>query len=124
MLRDSQAFTSFSIDDVAHAKQFYGEILGLTITEGDGMLRLKTTGGGEVMLYPKRDHRAASFTVLNFPVPELERTVAALKERGVRFEHYDRPGLKTDPDGICRSGDMKIAWFTDPAGNILSVLQR
>ena len=126
MLGDSKAFSSFSVDDLAAAKSFYGELLGLEVEEQPEGLRLRLSGGGSVFLYPKPNHEAASFTVLNFPVDDVDAAVAELKKRGVRFEHYDLPDLKTGADGIARGGEGRgptIAWFKDPAGNILSVLE-
>ncbi|MFB6393072.1 VOC family protein [Polymorphospora lycopeni] len=122
MLGESKAFSGFSVDDVPAAKRFYGETLGLRVTEADGMLELHLATGARVFVYPKRDHRPAPFTILNFPVADVGKTVADLKARGVPFESYDMPGLKTDEDDIFRGGGPHIAWFTDPAGNILSVL--
>ena len=128
MLNSSQAFSSFSIDDLDRARQFYGQTLGLDLgyIEGmDGLLELRL-GGTKVMLYAKPDHQPATFTVLNFPVKDVEATVAELKRRGVRFEVYDGPAVKTDENGISRGNDQgpTIAWFKDPAGNILSVLEQ
>ena len=125
MFKDTKTFSSFSADDISAAKKFYGETLGVEVSDDneEGVLSLKL-GGGSVMIYPKEDHEPASFTVLNFPVDDIEDAVAKLKERGVRFEQYDLPGLKTDADGISRgNGGPTIAWFKDPAGNILSVLE-
>lgn len=124
MFKTTKAFSSFSSNDIPAAKRFYGETLGLETSEPmDGLLSLKL-GNGEVMIYPKDNHTPATFTVLNFPVDDIEAAVAKLKERGVRFEHYDKPDLKTDADGISRdNGGPVIAWFKDPAGNILSVLE-
>ena len=123
MLGTTKAFSGFSADDIAAAKRFYGETLGLDVTEENGMLQVTLGTGGAVLIYPKSDHEPATFTVLNFPVDDVESAVAGLKERGVRFEEYDFPEMKTDPDSIFRGGGPHIAWFTDPAGNILSVLQ-
>jgi catechol 2,3-dioxygenase-like lactoylglutathione lyase family enzyme len=125
LLKDSRAFSSFAVPDIDAAKSFYGETLGLDIaTESMGVLTLHLAGGNSVMLYPKSDHQPATYTVLNFPVADVEQTVDALSARGVRFEHYDMPRLKTDAKGICRgSGGPVIAWFKDPGGNILSVLE-
>jgi len=129
MFKLSKAFSSFSVNDTARAKDFYGGTLGLEVAETDmpGLLELRVGGGLPIMLYPKPDHTPATFTVLNFPVDEIEATVAELKKRGVRFETYDGPDVKTDADGIARGKSPddgpKIAWFRDPAGNILSVLQ-
>lgn len=127
MLNSSQAFSSFSIDDLDRARQFYGQTLGVvveTIEEMGELLELRLGGGTKVMLYAKPDHQPATFTVLNFPVKNVEETVAELKRRGVRFEIYDGPNVKTDADGISRGdGGPTIAWFKDPAGNIISVLE-
>ncbi|WP_327006066.1 VOC family protein [Dactylosporangium sp. NBC_01737] len=120
MLTDSKAFSGFSADDIPAAKRFYGETLGLRVDEERGMLHLRLAGDKDVLVYPKPDHRPATFTVLNFPVEDIEATVAALAGRGVRFEHYET----TDEHGIHRAGGPLIAWFKDPAGNILSVLQQ
>ena len=128
MLNSSQAFSSFSIDDLDRARAFYGQTLGVgveEIKEMGGLLELRLGGGTKVMLYVKPDHQPATFTVLNFPVKNVEETVSELKRRGVRFESYDGPGVKTDEHGISR-GDGNgptIAWFKDPAGNIISVLE-
>lgn len=123
MLRDSHAFSGFSVDDVATARAFYGETLGLDVTEENGMLTLALASGGRVLVYPKPDHVPATFTVLNFPVPDIEAAVDRLAGRGVRFEHYEGTDLETDQRGIFRGGGPLIAWFTDPAGNVLSVLE-
>ena len=128
MLNSSHAFSSFSIDDLDRAREFYGQTLGVgveEIKEMGGLLELRLGGGSKVMLYVKPDHQPATFTVLNFPVKNVDETVAELKRRGVRFELYDLPDLKTDEHGIAR-GDGNgptIAWFKDPAGNIISVLE-
>jgi predicted enzyme related to lactoylglutathione lyase len=127
MLNSSQAFSSFSIDDLDRAREFYGQTLGIDVgdIEGMGELLELRLGGTKVMLYAKPDHQPATFTVLNFPVKDVATTVAELKRRGVRFEVYDGPAVQTDENGIAR-GDGEgptIAWFKDPAGNILSVLE-
>ncbi|WP_407343881.1 VOC family protein [Pengzhenrongella phosphoraccumulans] len=113
------AFSGFSVDDLARAKEFYGSVLGVRVSEANGMLRLHTAGDHETLIYPKDDHVPATFTILNFPVDDLESTVDELTARGVEFEKY--PWV--DPKGINRQGGPLIAWFKDPAGNILSVLQ-
>ena len=123
MLRDTEAFSGFSVDDVARAREFYAETLGLDVTEEDGMLTLRLGGGGRVLLYPKPDHAPATFTVLNFPVPDIDAAVDWLTGRGVRFERYEGTEIETDERGVFRGGGPFIAWFTDPAGNVLSVLQ-
>ncbi len=122
MLGQTQAFSGFAANDIQKAKDFYGKTLGLQVTEDHGILHLKLGSGAEVMVYPKQNHTPATFTVLNFPVENVEKAVGDLKQRGVKFENYDMPGLKTDADGIMRGNGPTIAWFKDPAGNILSVL--
>ncbi len=122
MLTNSKAFGSFSADDLDKARDFYGETLGLTTSEGpEGVLVLELEGGNVVMVYPKPDHAPAVYTVLNFPVEDIEQAVDALAERGVTFERYE--GFDQDERGIARAGGPLIAWFRDPAGNILSVLK-
>lgn len=123
MLKPSRAFSSFSVDDLAKAKQFYSQTLGLEVTEPMGQLQLSLTGGTNVFIYGKTHHLAADFTVLNFPVPDVEKAVDALVARGVKFEVYDSATLKTDAKGISRGEGPVIAWFRDPAGNVLSVLE-
>ena len=125
MLTDSPAFSGFSVDDADRARQFYEETLGLRVTvmpEMGGLLRLHLGGGTEVLVYAKPDHVPATFTVLNFPVPDIEKAVDELAGRGITFQHYDDP--PTDEKGIMRAGGPLIAWFTDPAGNVFSVLQQ
>ena len=122
MLSKSKAFSGFSVNDVSKAKDFYGKTLGIEVSEAHGLLSLHLAGGSTVLVYPKSNHEPATFTVLNFPVDDVDATVDALTERGVRFEIYDDPTFKTDARGISR-GDPTIAWFKDPAGNILSVLK-
>jgi predicted enzyme related to lactoylglutathione lyase len=125
MFKDAKAFSSVSVDDLAAAKRFYGELLGLTVEETPQGLSVHLSGGGAVFLYPKPNHTPATFTVLNFPVDDVESAVDELTRRGVRFEQYDEPALKTDAKGICRAeGGPTIAWFKDPAGNILSVVSK
>lgn len=123
MFKNTKAFSSFSAPDIPKAKQFYGEILGLEVSEANGLLTLLLAGGGIVMIYPKSNHAPASFTVLNFPVEDLEAAVDELAKRGVKFERYDMPDTKVDQKGIHRGQGPDIAWFRDPAGNILSVLK-
>ena len=125
MLKDSKAFSGFSVDDIPKAKEFYGQTLGLDVSEeaGMGILSLRLAGGNTVIIYPKPNHEPATFTILNFPVDNVDEAVDALKKRGVRFESYDEPDLKTDEKGIMRGNGPTIAWFKAPAGNILSVLE-
>lgn len=122
MFKDSKAFGGFSADDIPAANAFYGETLGVELSEEMGGLVLQLATGGSVFIYPKANHEPASFTVLNFPVEDIEAAVDVLVEKGVSFEHYE--GMPQDDRGIMRGvpGPM-IAWFKDPAGNILSVLQ-
>jgi predicted enzyme related to lactoylglutathione lyase len=124
MLNESKAFSGFSASDIAKEKEFYASTLGVKVSESDGMLTLHLADGGKVIIYPKPNHVPATFTVLNFPVPSVDRAVEELTKRGVRFEVYDDPAIKTDSRGIFRgAGEPTIAWFKDPAGNILSVLE-
>ena len=123
MLRDSKAFSGFAAPDLAKVKEFYGQVLGLKVTEEHGMLTVHLAGGNNVLIYPKADHVPATFTVLNFPVADVDQAVSELNRRGVRFETYDGPEIKTDEKGIMRGNGPTIAWFKDPAGNILSVLE-
>jgi len=124
MFKTTKAFSGFSVNDIPKARQFYRETLGLEVREDEGMLEIHLGSGANVLAYPKPNHTPASFTILNFPVPDVERTVRALKERGVRFEVYREGPYKTDEEGVHR-GEVgpKVAWFTDPAGNILSVVE-
>jgi catechol 2,3-dioxygenase-like lactoylglutathione lyase family enzyme len=121
MFQDTRAFSGFAVDDTEKAKQFYAETLGVRVSEENGLLRLHISGGTEIIVYPKPDHTPATFTILNFPVDNIDRAVDALTQRGVRFERYE--GIEQDEKGIARGMGPSIAWFTDPAGNILSVLQ-
>lgn len=125
MLKNSKAFSGFSTNDLAKTKKFYGETLGLDIAEEGGamrMLTLKLATGAKVLIYPKENHAPASFTILNFPVDDIEKAVDELAKRGVQFERYTGE-IQTDEKGIFRGGGPLIAWFKDPAGNILSVLE-
>jgi predicted enzyme related to lactoylglutathione lyase len=122
----TKAFASFSVDDVAKAKAFYGDKLGLRVKDGGmGNLNIELGKGGMVMIYPKGEkHQAATFTVLNFEVPDIEGAVDALVKKGIRMKRYDMEGLEPDEKGIYRDrDDMAIAWFEDPAGNVLSVME-
>lgn len=121
MFEHSKAFSGFAVDDIDKARQFYGETLGLKVSEENGMLTLHIAGGGNVLIYPKRDHVPATFTILNFPVDDVEQAVDQLTARGVRFERY--ANMPQDEKGIMRGHGPDIAWFTDPAGNVLSVLK-
>ena len=125
MFGKTKAFSGFSVDDLGKAKAFYGDALGLNVTEEDmGILRLNIAGSSGVVVYSKPNHEPATFTILNFPVDDIEKAVDELTAKGVAFEHYDMPEIKTDAKGIADDGrGPKIAWFKDPAGNILSVLE-
>jgi len=126
MFRDTHAFSGFSSNDISKARAFYGGTLGLDVSEEGDLLRLNLAGGGSVIIYPKDNHEPATFTVLNFPVADIDAAVDRLTAAGVTFERYD--GIGQDDRGIARppSPDQgpQIAWFKDPAGNILSVLQQ
>ena len=122
MFENTKAFSGFSVDDVPRAEEFYGETLGVRVSEEYGMLWLHIAGERDVLVYPKPDHTPASFTVLNFPVDDIEEAVDELVGRGVRFERYD--DSEQDERGIFHGGGPLIAWFKDPAGNVLSVIQQ
>jgi predicted enzyme related to lactoylglutathione lyase len=120
MFKNNMAFSTFSADDIPRAKQFYGETLGLNVEDQMGGLAVHLTGGGELFIYPKDDHQPATFTVLNFAVDDIDDAVDRLSSAGVSFERYE--GMEQDEKGINRGEGPDIAWFKDPAGNILSVL--
>lgn len=130
MFSQTKAFSSFAVDDPKKARQFYGETLGMDINLVEGMedlgvLELHIAGGNNVLIYPKQNHEPATFTVLNLPVENIDDAVDDLKKRGVQFEHYNDKEYNMDEKGISRSSgnEPDIAWFKDPAGNILSVLE-
>lgn len=123
MFRNTPAFSSFSVPDVDIARRFYAETLGLDVHDGEmGSLELRLGGGGKVLLYPKAKHEPATFTVLNFPVDDIDAAVDRLVALGVRFEHYEGE-IQTDAKGISRGNGPDIAWFKDPAGNVISILE-
>ncbi len=127
MFKKTKAFSSFSVNDIRKAKEFYSKTLGLEVSEMSGemsgLLNLHIAGGTDILIYPKPNHTPATFTILNFPVDNVEDAVEQLTKRGVRFEIYDMDEIKTDEKGIFRGEGPRIAWFKDPAGNILSVLE-
>lgn len=126
MFRDAKAFTNFSTNDVEAAREFYGETLGLDVEVTEmGFLSINLADGHQVTVYPKPNHKPATFTVLNFVAPDVEKAVDDLAAAGIAMEQYDMPEIKTDPKGIARDDDSgtAIAWFKDPAGNILAVLE-
>jgi catechol 2,3-dioxygenase-like lactoylglutathione lyase family enzyme len=123
MFGNTKAFSGFAVDDIEKARQFYAETLGLEVTEENGMLTLRIAGDRPVLVYPKPNHTPASFTILNFPVEDIEPAVDQLAARGVVFERYEGTPAATDEKGIFRGGGPLIAWFTDPAGNVLSVVE-
>jgi catechol 2,3-dioxygenase-like lactoylglutathione lyase family enzyme len=124
MFEGTRAFSGFSVDDLPRAKAFYGDTLGLQVSEEHGLLTLHIAGGTKVLVYAKDGHAPATFTVLNFPVDDIDRAVDELAARGVTFQRYE--GFEQDERGIARGSASgqgpDIAWFTDPAGNVLSVL--
>ena len=122
MFANSNAFSGFAVDDVPRAREFYGDTLGLRTSEEHGMLTLHLAGDTNVLVYPKPDHTPATFTVLNFPVDDIDEAVDALAERGVELERYE--GFEQDEKGVARGNGPDIAWFRDPAGNVLSVLEQ
>jgi len=122
MFEHTKAFSGFSVDDIPKARQFYGETLGLRVSEENGLLTLHIAGDRNTLVYPKEDHTPATFTILNFPVDDVDKAVDELTARGVRFERYE--GSDQDEKGVFRGGGPLIAWFKDPAGNILSVIQQ
>jgi catechol 2,3-dioxygenase-like lactoylglutathione lyase family enzyme len=121
MFADTKAFSGFAVDDLDKAREFYGGTLGLRVSGGDSDLTLHLAGGRDTFVYPKPDHTPATYTILNFPVDDIDRAVDELTARGVRFERYE--GFDQDEKGIMRDQGPPIAWFTDPAGNVLSVIQ-
>ncbi len=124
MFKDTKAFSGFAVDDIDAAERFYGETLGLTVTRNDmGILELQLAGGNRTIVYPKPDHVPATFTILNFPVRDIEAAVSELAARGVAFERYEGTEMETDAQGIFRKGGPLVAWFKDPAGNVLSVIE-
>jgi catechol 2,3-dioxygenase-like lactoylglutathione lyase family enzyme len=123
MFKDTRAFSGFSVNNLQRAKEFYGQTLGLDVSEANGLLQLHLAGGTTILVYPKDNHTPATFTILNFPVANIEQAVDELAGKGVRFESYNEGDLVTDEKGISHGGGPNIAWFRDPAGNILSVLE-
>ena len=121
MFTSTKAYSGFAVDDVPKARAFYGQTLGLRTSESHGLLTLHLAGNRDTLIYPKPDHEPATYTVLNFPVDDIEHAVDALRARGVDFERYD--GAGQDEKAIARGEGPYIAWFKDPAGNVLSVLQ-
>ncbi|MEV6929458.1 VOC family protein [Dactylosporangium sp. NPDC051485] len=121
MFAKTKAFSGFAVPDVAAAKTFYGDTLGLDVTEQNGILTLHLATGGTVIVYPKPDHTPATYTILNFPVDDIDATVDELAAKGVAMTRYE--GFEQDDRGVFRGGGPFIAWFADPAGNVLSVLQ-
>jgi catechol 2,3-dioxygenase-like lactoylglutathione lyase family enzyme len=123
MFKNAKAFSGFSVDDIPAAREFYGTTLGLDVADVEDMLDVTLGSGSHVLIYPKPNHELATYTILNFPVADVDAAVDDLASRGVAFELYDEPDLKTDEKGIFRGQGPTIAWFRDPAGNILAVLE-
>ena len=121
MFENTKAFSGFAVNDLERARQFYGDTLGIRTSQEHGLMTLHLAGGRDTLVYPKSDHTPATYTILNFPVDDIDKAVDELTARGVRLERY--PDAAQDERGISRGGGPYIAWFTDPAGNILSVLQ-
>jgi catechol 2,3-dioxygenase-like lactoylglutathione lyase family enzyme len=122
MFANTKAFSGFAVDDLEKARAFYAETLGIEVSEENGLVNLELAGGRDTLIYPKPDFTPATYTILNFPVPDIDDAVDELTKRGVRFERYE--GFDQDEKGVWRGeGGPPIAWFTDPAGNILSVLE-
>jgi predicted enzyme related to lactoylglutathione lyase len=122
IFKNTKAFSSFSVNDLEKAKEFYGQTLGLEVSESEEGLSLHLKGGNEIFVYPKPNHIPATFTILNFAVDDVDQTVDDLTQLGVHFQIYNEGELKTDDKGVFR-GKPKIAWFKDPAGNFLSILE-
>jgi catechol 2,3-dioxygenase-like lactoylglutathione lyase family enzyme len=121
MFANTKAFSGFAVEDLERAREFYGHTLGLRTSEQNGLLTLHLAGDRDTLVYPKPGHVPAGYTILNFPVEDIDAAVDALAARGVRFERYE--GFDQDEKGISRGQGPSIAWFTDPSGNVLSVLQ-
>jgi len=125
MFENRNVFGGFAVKDTDKAKSFYADTLGLEVRDGEqpGILEIHGTGGSAVLVYPKPDHKPANFTVLNIDVADIDRAVGDLEKAGVRMERYDEDPIKTDENGILRGGGMAIAWFKDPFGNIVSIIE-
>jgi catechol 2,3-dioxygenase-like lactoylglutathione lyase family enzyme len=121
MFTNTKAFSGFAVDDLDEARRFYGETLGLETSDDDGLLTLHIAGDRPTLVYPKPEHAPADYTILNFPVDDIDKAVAELSARGVEFERYE--GFEQDEHGIFRGEGPLIAWFKDPAGNVLSVIK-
>ena len=122
MFADTKAFSGFAVDDLQKARDFYGDTLGIKTSEEHGLLTLHIAGDRATLIYPREDHTPADYTILNFPVDDIDSAVDELASRGVEFERYD--GFEQDDKGVARGPGPDIAWFKDPAGNILSVLKQ
>ena len=121
MFTDTKAFSGFAVDDVEKAREFYGDTLGLEVSEENGMLTLHIAGDRATLVYPKESHTPADYTILNFPVDDIDKAVDGLAARGVSFERYE--SMEQDEKGVFREAGPNIAWFCDPAGNVLSVIE-
>jgi len=122
MFASTKAFSGFAVDDIHKAREFYGDTLGIRTSEENGLMTLHLAGDRDTLVYPRPDHTPATYTILNFPVEDIDQAVDELSARGVRFERYDN--FDQDEKGVFRGGGPYIAWFRDPAGNVLSVLQQ
>lgn len=119
----SEAFSSFSVDDLGAAKAFYRDTLGIAVEDDPMGAALRPRGAGMIFIYEKQDHTPATFTVLNFKVTDIRAAHRSLRDAGVRFEVYEQGEIGTDADGILAGHGMKIAWFRDPADNFLSIIE-
>ena len=122
-MKINEAISGFAVNDLEKARQFYSDVIGLKVTSDDMVLQLHTPGGAIILVYPKANHEPATFTILNLIVDDIKATMMQLKEKGIVFDPYDDGQHKTDEDGIFRGAPSLIAWFKDPFGNILSVIQ-
>jgi catechol 2,3-dioxygenase-like lactoylglutathione lyase family enzyme len=123
MIDPTRAFNGFAVPDIEAARAFYADVLGVEVTEMNDNLQLHLGGGTPTFVYPKPDHQPATYTILNFPVADVEAAVDDLTAKGVRFERYEGTDIETDAKGVFRGDGPLIAWFTDPAGNVLSVIE-
>ena len=123
MIDPTRAFSGFAVPDIEAARTFYADVLGVEATQENDNLLLHLGGGAPTFVYPKPDHQPATYTILNFPVPDIEAAVDDLTAKGVRFERYEGTPIETDAKGVFRGAGPLIAWFTDPAGNVLSLIQ-
>src|SRR5919112_341704 len=123
MIDPSKGFNGFAVPDIDAARAFYGDVLGVEVSQEGANLQLHIGGGTPTFVYPKPDHQPATYTILNFPVSDIEAAVDDLTAKGVRFERYEGTPIETDAKGVFRGAGPLIAWFSDPAGNVISLIQ-